>query len=326
MSNLSPSPTTTPCEVYVGIDVCKAHLDVHVMPKGVSFRVTNDTTGHRSLKRKIEAYAPKLPKLIVMEATSRYHRAAARYLQTQGLAVAVVNPFRAHQFAALQGRLAKTDRMDAEGLALFGAAGHAVPKALPSVTVQRLQDLATARLSLSKQIVATSNNRKAQTDALICRQQATQVRLLERQEKELLETMRGIVTADANLKARVAILTSVPGVGELTALLLVAGMPELGSCSGPEAASLLGVAPFTRESGPCRHKASIRGGRRLVRRGVYMAALSAAQYNHDLKAFYDRLVAKGKAKKCALVAVMRKLILLLNTLLKENRPWQKLHV
>ncbi|WP_428542704.1 IS110 family transposase [Profundibacter sp.] len=305
--------------IYVGIDVSKNHLDVYVHPTGTSLQVRNDKSGHKKLARKLVSLDPRQ---IILEATGRYHRACARALHARGLPVAVVNPFRAHQFAAFKGQLAKTDSIDARTLAFFGSEGHALTTQPKPEHLQRLEDLMVARNQNTRLQTMISNQNSVQVEKDLRRQGLEKLALLKRQNEEIDTAMRGIIEADPALAARFTILKSVPSVGDLTAISLIASMPELGMCSPKQAASLIGVAPFNRESGTLRGNPAIRGGRTALRKILYMSALSAIRVNGPLKSFYQRLVENGKPAKVALVAVLRKLVTILNALVRENRPWR----
>jgi len=304
---------------YVGIDVSKESLDIYVHPIGISLRVRNDKNGHKILTRKLASLSPRQ---IIMEATGRYHRACMRALHERGLPVAVVNPFRAHQFAAFKGQLAKTDSIDARTLALFGAEGHALTSQPKPKHLQRLEDLMVARNQNTRLLGMIANQTSVQDEHDLRRQGEEKIALLKKQNEEIDAAMRAIIESDPALAARFTILKSVPGVGDLTAISLIASMPELGTCSPKQAASLIGVAPFNRESGTLRGNPAIRGGRTALRKILYMSALSAIRVNGPLRSFYRRLVENGKPAKVALVAVLRKLVTVLNALIRENRKWR----
>lgn len=308
--------------VYVGIDVCKERLDVHIHPSGETFAVANDTGGWRNLKRKLARYRVGR---VVMESTSKFHRAAHRSLAAAGHATAIVNPLRVRQFAEATGNLAKTDRLDARVLALMAcqlAPGATEPA---SRIVEELGEMAHARRKLVEQRTATV----LQRSTVACRSvRATLDRLIASLVKGIASLDRQILAAihgDAALAQRFAILTSIPGIGPVVASTLIAAMAELGSLTGKQAAALAGLAPFADDSGPRAGKRRIRGGRPQVRQALYQAALVAARFHPQLKLLYQRLVADGKAKKLALIAVARKLLVLANTLISENRAWQPRH-
>lgn len=312
-----PDQIATP-QVYVGVDVCKDWLDVFVAPLGDSFRCANNTVGVGKLRRLCRKHAVAK---IVMEATGKYHRMAHRALSAEGFKVAIVNPLRARLFAEANGALAKTDRIDARMLAsmaekLEPQASEPAPKA-----IEELQELVRARGAAVEERTALLNRRgeaktpvlKAALDKLIAALDAH----VDRLEKEIERRIK----ADATLKHRQTLLVSIPGVGLITAAVLLVELTELGACSSKAATMLAGLAPIARDSGQTSGKRHIRGGRALLRSALYMPALSARTNNAQLRAFYERLIAAGKEAKLALTAVMRKLVVLANTLLRENRKW-----
>jgi transposase len=263
--------------------------------------------------------------LVVMEATAKYHRLAHRSLSQSGFAVAVVNPLRAHLFAEVLGQHAKTDRIDAQVLAMLGAALG--PEARPPApeTVEILQELVHARSAATADRTALTNRLGASQTAFLKRELKRQLANLERHIDRLRARIEALIAADPALARRQAILLSLPGVGPAVAAALLADMPELGSLDRHAAACLAGLAPFARESGEAAGTRHIKGGRSHPRRALYWAALSAARHNPDLAHFYRRLRNNEKKPKVALTAVMRKLVVLANTLLKENRTWNPIH-
>ena len=302
----------------MGIDVCKAWLDIHILPAGTVLRYPNDKKGHMQLLAVLRGLAVHL---IAMEATGKYHRSIHKRLHEAGYAVAVVNPLRARLYAESIGLLAKTDKVDAYALALMCAAPKLAAVAPLPEDIENLREIVRCREAAVAARTALENQLGSATLAgvkkLICRQIKATVATINGLEKEALR----MIATDASLARKLEILVSIPGVGTVTALCLIVNMPELGSLDSKAAAQLAGLAPTPRESGQRAGPSHIRGGREIVRTGVYMAAQSAARFNAQLKAFYARLVATGKAKKVAITAVMRKLIVLANTLLKEDRAW-----
>jgi transposase len=305
-------------EATIGIDISKDHLDVYRLPDGASRRFDNDAAGHRALIR----WLGKQPiARVVFEATGRYHRALEQALGEAGLPLCKVNPKQARRFAEATGKLAKTDRADAAMLARMGAALQPEPRPAPSMNLNELRELHLARQALVKDRTAAKNRAKTLSIALLRRLAGQRLREIERQIAAIEAEIRNRLAADPVLANRLAILASIPGVGELTAFALLIDMPELGTLEGKQAASLAGLAPIARQSGSWTGRASIRGGRASVRSAVYMPALVAARFNPDLKARYDQLIAAGKPAKVALTAIMRKLIVLANALLKADRKW-----
>lgn len=304
--------------VYVGIDVCKDHLDVYLHPRTDRWRVANDRDGIRQLKRRLSGHQVAL---VVMEATAKYHRLAHRSLSQSGLAVAVVNPLRSRLFAEASGALAKTDRVDAKMLAILGQALG--PQARPPApeAIEALQELVHARNAATAERTALANRLAASQTAFLRKELRGRLKSLEGHIERLETEIAARIAADPALARRYEILLSIPGVGPGVAANLLADLAELGSLDRHAIATLAGVAPFADDSGDTVGQRHIKGGRASPRRALYWAALSASRHNPDLSAFYKRLVECGKKPKLALTAVMRKLVILANTLLKENRLW-----
>jgi transposase len=304
--------------VYVGTDVCKEYLDVYLHPLGHHWRLTNDRDGLRRLKRLLAEYQVTL---IVMEATAKYHRLAHRSLSQSGFAVAVVNPLRARLFAEAIGAHAKTDRVDAKMLALLGEALG--PQARPPApeTLEALQELVHARNAATGERTALANRLAASQTAFLRAELTRRLKSLDGHIERLAAAIAERIAADPALARRYEILVSIPGVGPGVAANLLVDLAELGFLDRRAIACLVGVAPFADDSGEATGQRHIKGGRANPRRALYWAALSATRHNPALSAFYKRLVESGKKPKIALTAVMRKLIVLANTLLKENRLW-----
>lgn len=305
-------------EGAVGIDVCKASLDVHILPGNDVFRVPNSKKGHQQIQTVLAGLGVRI---VVVEATGKLHRPAHRFLHEAGLPVAVVNPLRARLFAESLGALAKTDSVDARMLAQFGqmarlSATPPLPEALENLReIVRCRDAAVAAK------VTLRNQLGTATLEVVKSQIKQQIKSAERAIKALEAEAERAVEAEAGLARRCEILQSIPGVGAVTATALIANMPELGTLDAKQAGMLAGLAPVACESGSKKAPRHIRGGRHNVRTGVYMAALSAARHNPHLAAFHDRLIDAGKLPKVALTAVMRKLVVLANALLKDDRCW-----
>jgi transposase len=308
--------------VYVGVDICKDALDVYLHPIGQKLRTPNTAEGLRALKRRLASFSVTL---VVMEATAKYHRQAHRSLHAAGLAVAVVNPLRARLFAEAAGQLAKTDPIDARMLALMGEALD--PRALAPTPedLEALQELVRARAAAIADRTALSNQRGASQTAFLKAELDKRLKTLAGHIERLdLEICRRI-EADPAVKRRYDILLSIPGVGPVAAAALVVGLPELGQCSCKAAALLAGLAPIACESGHKTGQRHIAGGRAFVRTNLYMAAIAAARFNPQLHEDYQRLRAAGKCAKVALTAIMRKLVVLANVLITENRLWEAKH-
>lgn len=303
--------------VYVGIDVCKGWLDVHLHPIGHSLRVANDAPGLKRLKRELARYETLL---VVLEATGKYHRLAQRHLHAAGIPVAVVNPLRSRLFAEAKGALAKTD---ARLLAVM--AETFAPRATPPLpqAVEELQEIVRARTAAVADRTALLNQRAEARVRLLKVELGRRIAALERSIARLESAMQDVVASDPVLARRLEILLSIPGIGPVAALGLMAGLAEeLGACSSKQIAMLSGLAPVACDSGDRTGQRHIRGGRGQVRTAVYFAALSAARYNAGLRGVYQRLIATGKPPKVALVAIMRKLVILANTLVREDRLWR----
>ena len=307
---------------HVGIDVSKERLDVCSLPDGGTFSVANDRASIDELiARLLEGVRPEL---VVLEATGKYERPAAVAVAAAGIAVAVVNPRQARDFAKAAGRLAKTDRIDAEVLARFAGAVGPRPSVLPDEEARVLQDILLRRRQLLEMMVAEKNRLQMASEA-VARRIAAHVRWLEKElsrvDRELDEAVRESKTWRANEE----LLRSVPGVGPVLARTLLAELPELGTLPRRRLCALVGVAPFNRDSGTFRGKRQVWGGRAPVRAALYMGALVATRHNPLIREFYERLLAAGKPKKVALVACMRKLLSILNALMRDRAIWRCPH-
>jgi transposase len=305
--------------VYVGIDVCKDRLDIYVHPTGQRLSVGNSREGLKRLKR---ALAGLDVALVVMEATAKYHRLAQRTLAQAGLFVAIVNPLRARLFAEAAGALAKTDRIDARMLAVMGAALRLQARPPAPEQMEALQELVRTRSAATRDLTGLKNRRGAAQTPFLKTELRRQIGNLERSIARLSVEIERRIADDPALARRRQILLSIPSVGPAVAAVLLADCAELGALSAKATALLAGLAPIARDTGDTSGQRHIKGGRKTVRNALYMAALSAARANPPLKAFYQRLRAQGKKPKVALTAVMRKLIILANTLIKDDRQWQ----
>ena len=307
-----PAPATT-----VGIDVSKSALDAHADPDGAARRFSNDRCGRRALRNWILKLGATQ---VALEPTGRWHRNLHQCLVDAGIQVIVVNPRWTRNFARSIGREAKNDLVDAALLALYARLQLARPAAPKPAMLQQLADLAAARDNL---LECRDALRKAAGEfhAEAAHSLHPAIAAIGRQIGELDAKIVELLQSDPGLARRSEIIQSVPGCGPVTAAVLCAELPELGTIGHPQAACLVGVAPFDCDSGQSQGRRRIRGGRHRPRRVLYMAALSAVRWNPPHKAFYQRLVADGKPRKVALVAVMRKLVRLLNALLRDNRTW-----
>lgn len=305
-------------ETNIGIDISKDHLDVHRLPGDERRRFDNSKAGHKALIR----WIGDTPARVVYEPTGYYHRALERALAAAGMPIAKVNPRQARRFAEATGNIAKTDALDAAMLTRMGAVLSLEARPVPSGIINDLRDLRTARNALIKDQVAALTRAKAITLPLLKRQNATRLKQIEAQREAVDAEINALIQGDPDLAQRFAILCSIPGIAEVSAAMLLIEMPELGSLDEKQVAALAGLAPIARQSGNWKGKSFIRGGRQQVRQGLYMPALVAIRFNADLKAKYEQLIKAGKAPKQAITAVMRKLIILANALLKKDRQWQ----
>jgi transposase len=302
----------------IGVDISKDHLDAHRMSDGASRRFPNDRQGQQAF---LEWRDGETGDRIVYEPTGPYHRAFERRLADAGCALVKVNPRQARRFAEATGRFAKTDRLDAAMLARMGAVLDLEARPVRSPILNDLKDLNMAREALVKNRTAAKNRAKTLSLPILRRHNAEQLRQIERQVTAIENEIVALITADQELARRFDILVSIPGISAITAFTLLIDMPELGSLENGQAASLAGLAPVARQSGQWTGRAFIRGGRANVRQALYMPALVALRFNPDLKAKYDRLKAAGKASKLAITAIMRKLIVLANALIRDGRKW-----
>jgi transposase len=301
----------------IGVDISKDHLDAHRMSDGKGRRFANDKAGHGAFLNWVGQPGTR----IVYEPTGPYHRAFERRLAAVGLSLVKVNPRQARRFAEATGRLAKTDRLDAAMLARMGALLELEARPVRSPVLNTLKDLHMAREALVKNRTATKNRAKNLTLPILKRHNAEQLRQIKRQIAAIETEIMVLIEADPDLFRRFGILVSIPGVSAITAFALIIDMPELGSIENGQAASLAGLAPVARQSGQWTGRAFIRGGRANVRQALYMPALVAIRFNPDIKAKYQQLKAAGKASKVAITAIMRKLIVMANALLRDRRKW-----
>jgi transposase len=303
----------------IGIDVSKDTLDAHRQRDGEEWTFANSRAGFMSLLKWI---GPD-PVRTVFEPTGPYHRALEGALAKAGHGIIKVNPRQARRFAEATGKLAKTDRLDARILARMGSLLELEPRPVRSELMNDLKDLHIAREALIKDRTAAKNRSKTISLPLLKRQNSLRLAQIVRDIAAVDDAIAAAVKTDAALAERFSILLSIPGISGITAAALVTEMPELGSLDPKQAASLAGVAPMARQSGKWKGRSYVQGGRSNVRQVLYMPALVAMRFNPNLKAKYDQLIAAGKPPKVAITALMRKLIILANALLKANRPWTK---
>lgn len=306
-------------DVFVGVDVSKDRLDVHVRPSGESFAVGRDDKGVQALADRLKALEPAL---VVTEATGGFETIVAAGLAAAGLPLAVVNPRQIRSFAQALGFKAKTDALDAQAVARFAEAVRPEPRAVADEQAQALGELVARRRQLVETMTAERNRRKRLTHARLVKSVDRVLAVLQAEltalEREIDEAVRGSPV----WREKADLLTSVPGVGDATARTLVAELPELGRLNRREIAALAGLAPYNRDSGRFRGKRAISGGRTSVRTALYMAAWVGCRCNPVLKAFSDRLRQAGKTPKQAIVACARKLLTILNAVIRSGTPWQ----
>lgn len=302
-----------------GIDTSKAWLDVAILPDDLIERFENTAKGHRRIVKLLLAHGVEH---VVVEATGKLHRGIHRALADAGIRVAVVNPLRARLFAEAAGVLAKTDRIDAKVLAMMAHSLQPAATQPPSTSLEALQELMRAREATVADLTAVGNQIGACTSLFVHGELVLRQRLLQASLKRIEREIRAAIAHDDMLAARYEIVRSIPGIGPVAAAAIVSRLSEIGACSAKQAAMLAGLAPLACDSGDTRGTRHIRGGRADVRRVLYMAAVAARRSNPQLKVFYERLVGAGKPPKVALTAVMRKLVVLANTLLTANRHWQ----
>jgi transposase len=310
---MSSSPVT------IGIDVAKARLDVAVRPSGDHWQAPNTEEGIAGL---LDRLKPLGPGLVVLEASGGWELGAVAALAEAKLPVAVVNPRQVHDFAKAVGQLAKTDQLDAQVIARFGEAVRPEPRPLPDADAQLLGALLARR----RQLIAmrTAERQRLGTAAVAVRPRIeAHLAWLEQELADLDDDLRRRLRESPLWREREDLLRSVPGVGPVVALTLVAELPELGQLDRKRLAALVGLAPLARDSGTLRGKRLVWGGRGRVRAALYMATLVATRFNPVIRAFYDRLLKAGKAKKVALTACMHKLLLILNAIARAKAPWRQ---
>jgi transposase len=303
----------------IGIDVAKDRLDVCVRPSGESFVVARNGAGIEDLAKRLKKLAPRV---VAIEATGGFETVVAAGLAAAGVPLLIVNPAQVRAFAQALGKRAKTDPIDAAVIAHFIEATKAQPRPLPDETTRLLADLVTRRRQIIDMMIAEGQRDRRLANK---RLKSSIARLRKALEKELAEIDRELddhVRGSPAWAAKEELLASVPGVGPIIARTLIAELPELGTLDRRKIAALVGLAPWTRQSGQWRGKSFIGGGRKTVRTALFMAAMVAARHNPVLKTFRDKLVAAGKPKLVALIAVARKLLTILNALLRDNQRWQ----
>jgi len=306
---------------YVGIDVAKGHVRVHVRPDAIAFGCATDPAGLADLLARLQRLRPAL---IVLEASGGYEAVVAASLAEAGLPIAVVNPRQTRRFAGAIGRLAKSDTIDAADIAHFAEAIRPEPRPLPDEQTTQLRVLLTRRHQLVVMAGAEQQRHDRAETALARRSCAAMLRSLRAEISRIERAIDKLITASPMFCAKQDLLKTIPGVGDVVARTFIAELPELGTVDRHKVAALVGVAPMNRDSGRRRGERHIGGGRPQIRSPLFAACLSVIQHNPPLRRFYLRLTAAGKPKRLALVAVMRKLVCIANAILRTQQPW--LHV
>jgi transposase len=306
-------------QIFVGIDVSSDRLDVHVLPSQEAFAVGRDSEGLAALIGRLELLKPHL---VVLEATGGFEQTVAAALAAAAVPLAVVNPRQIRDFARATGQLAKTDALDAKAIAGFAAKVQPEPRPVPDEQARALGELVARRRQIIEMMTAERNRRRQLTGRRLIKGVDRMLAALQKELSELEGDIGGSIRGTPVWRERDELLRSVPGVGNIVARTLIADLPELGRLDRKQIAALVGVAPLNRDSGKMRGRRTTWGGRAKVRCVLYMAALVASRRNPVLAAFYRRLIAAGKAKKLALTAVMRKLLTILNAMVRDNSRWQ----
>jgi transposase len=305
--------------ITVGIDVSKDRLDVAVRPSGEAFAVERNAAGLEQLTIRLRELAPQV---VALEATGGFEAIAAAALAAARLPVVVVNPAQIRAFAKAIGQRAKTDPIDAATIAHFAEATKPVPRPLPDEATRLLGDLVARRRQIIEMIGAERQREQRVTVPHLRRSITRLLKALEKELASLNTDINDAVRGSPAWREKENLLVSVPGVGRVISSILIAELPELGRLGRREIAALAGLAPFTRQSGKWRGKSFIGGGRTAVRTALFMGAFVGKRHNPVLKVFFDRLVAAGKPKMVALIAVARKLLTILNAIIRDNQPWQ----
>jgi transposase len=303
---------------YVGIDVAKDRLDIAVRPTGEIWTMANNASG---IAEVVQRLAQLHPGLVVLEATGGLQMPVAGALAAAGLPLAMVNPRQVRDFARATGRLAKTDRLDSQVLAHFAEAVRPTPHPLPDAQTQELTALLTRRHQVIEMLTAEKNRLRVTRSDSVRQRLQDHIRWLEQELGGLDWDLDYTIRESPLWREKDNLLRSVPGIGPVVSITLLAELPELGTLNRHQIAALVGVAPLNRDSGRFRGQRMVWGGRARVRAALYMAALSASRYNPVIKAFYHRLCGAGKARKVALTACMRKLLIILNSMVKHQQTW-----
>lgn len=306
--------------MFVGIDVSKDRLDIHVLPDGIAFAVARDCEGLEQLSERLLGLGPCL---VVLEATGGYETVVASALAAARLPLAVVNPRQIRDFARSVGRLAKTDALDAAIIARFAEAVQPEPRPVADKEALMLGELVSRRRQLIEMMVAERNRRRRLANPKLIKALDRHLELLQKHLSQLEEEIGTSIRGTPAWRAKEDLLTSVPGIGPHIARTLIAELPELGQLDRRKLAALAGVAPFNRDSGMFRGRRTIQGGRATVRSALYMSVLVALRRKLPLAETYQRLRSAGKPAKVAIVACMRKLLTILNAILRDQKSWQR---
>jgi transposase len=303
---------------HVGIDISKKFFDLHILEEGKDMHFDYTT---EQIKQCVKLLLNKNVELIVMEATGGYELELACALQAAGLAIAIVNPRWIRDFAKAAGKMAKTDKLDAAIIALYGATLEPPKKAIIDANACKLKALVARRNQLVTMRSSENNRMEHSRDKEIARSIKTVVKTIEREIEKVEKEIENHIQQRPELKQKAELLKSVPGIGQTTASMLVTELPELGNANKKEIAALVGVAPMNRDSGLFRGKRMTGGGRHDIRARLFMPILVAIKYNTVIRKFYEHLLNEGKTKMTAIVAAMRKLLVILNTMIKNNQKW-----
>lgn len=306
-------------KVFVGVDVSKRHLDICILPTNKSFRIENDKKGFKFFLKELSLFHVEQ---VVCEASGGYEQKFINTLDKAKYKTWIVDPTRIKGLARAEGVRAKTDKIDANMIARFASRTvRCYDKKIVSTDEKKLKEFVLRKTELIEMLKQEKTRLKGPAKEFCMAIIKKHIKFMEKQTTILEVEINKIISENEKLKKQAAILETVPGVGKVTSATLISHVPELGTLTSKQIASLLGVAPITKESGMHVGQASISGGRSIPRKAIYMAALTASRCNPDLKKFYDRLIGKGKKSKVALVGVMRKLIVILNAMLKNETVW-----
>lgn len=303
---------------HIGIDVSKAILDVYILPYEKYMQFKNDPTGIKKLEKKLKSFHQAL---VVMESTGGYEKPLAQTLQKSGITISIVNPRHIRNFAKALGKLAKTDIIDAQTIALFAQKVQPPSSPFFNQSQQELAELNVRRRQLIDMKIM-ENNRLDKVSNKMKESIQFIISTIERELQKIDAKLELLIQADATYIQKNILLKSIKGVGSVVAAAIIADLPELGTLNAKQITALAGLAPYNRDSGKSRGKRSIWGGRASVRSTLYMAALVASRYNPQIKCFYERLCCAGKLKKVALTACMHKLLIIMNAMIKHQQPWQ----